>query len=170
MAVKKASGYGSGLSVEQNGINVISESKRKGRPRDLFWPWCAANIAVLGIAYGSFLHRFGISFWQAIGAGVVGTLLSFLLVGFVSLAGKHGSAPTLALSRAPFGVHGNALPALVSWLFLSWQGYLLGPLGLGGRQGAWANANVGVIAALAAGFLGQFILARGLIRHQESVK
>jgi purine-cytosine permease-like protein len=79
MAVERESGYGSWRLVEQNGINVISESERKGRPRDLFWPWCAANIAVLGITDGSFLLGFGISFWQAIGAGVAGTLLSFLL-------------------------------------------------------------------------------------------
>ena len=77
------------LSVEQNGINVISDAERKGRPRDLFWPWCAANIAVLGISYGSFLLGFGVSFWQATVAGLIGTILSFLLVGFVSLAGKQ---------------------------------------------------------------------------------
>ena len=31
----------------------------------------------------------------------------------------------------------------------NWQGYLLGPLGLGGRDGAWAFANLGVLFALA---------------------
>src|SRR5439155_186032 len=77
------------LSVEQNGINVISDAERKGRPRDLFWPWCAANIAVLGISYGSFLLGFGVSFWQATVAGLIGTILSFLLVGFVVLTVGH---------------------------------------------------------------------------------
>ena len=33
-----------------------------------------------------------------------------------------------------------------SWL--TWQGYLLGPLGLGGKTGAWAFANLGVLIAL----------------------
>ena len=51
-----------GLSVELNGINVISSGERKGSPRDLFWPWCAANIAVLGISYGSFFLGFGVEF------------------------------------------------------------------------------------------------------------
>jgi purine-cytosine permease-like protein len=111
-----------GLPVELNGINVIGEKERKGRPRDLFWPWCAANIAVLGISYGSFFLGFGGSFWQASIAGILGTVLSFLLVGFVSLAGKRGSAPTMVLSRAAFGVHGNALPAGVSYLLLvGWE-------------------------------------------------
>ena len=35
-------------SIERNGINVIAESERKGKPADLFWPWFAANISVLG--------------------------------------------------------------------------------------------------------------------------
>ena len=29
----------SALSVETNGINTIPEAERKGKPRDLFWPW-----------------------------------------------------------------------------------------------------------------------------------
>ena len=38
-----------------------------------------------------------------------------------------------------------------SWL--TWQGYLLGPLGLGGKTGAWAFANLGVLVALVLGFV-----------------
>ena len=114
------------LSVEQNGINVITEAERKGKPSDLFWPWCAANIAVLGISYGSFLLGFGVSFWQATIAGVVGTVFSFLLVGFVSLAGKRGSAPTMILSRAAYGVHGGRFPAVLSYILLvGWETVLV---------------------------------------------
>jgi purine-cytosine permease-like protein len=115
-----------GLPVELNGINVIAESERKGRPRMLFWPWCASNIAVLSISYGSFFLGFGVSFWQATIAGLAGIVLSFLLVGFVSLAGKRGSAPTMVLSRAAFGVRGNALPTAASWLLLvGWETVLV---------------------------------------------
>ena len=115
-----------GFAVEQNGINVISESERKGRPRDLFWPWFAANVAVLGISYGSFFLGFGVSFWQATFAGVLGTVLSFLLVGVVSLAGKRGSAPTMVLSRAAYGVHGGKLPSVLSYILLvGWETILV---------------------------------------------
>jgi nucleobase:cation symporter-1, NCS1 family len=114
------------FSVEQNGINVISEGERKGTPRDLFWPWCAANIAVLGISYGSFFLGFGVSFWQATFAGLVGTVLSFLLVGLVSLAGKRGSAPTMVLSRAAYGVEGGKIPAALSYILLvGWETVLV---------------------------------------------
>ncbi len=110
------------VGVEQNGINVIAESERKGVPRDLFWPWCAANIAVLGISYGSYILGFGVSFAQALVAAVVGIVISFLLVGLVAISGKRGSAPTMITSRAAFGVRGNSLPAAVSYLLLvGWE-------------------------------------------------
>jgi nucleobase:cation symporter-1, NCS1 family len=144
--------YGSGLQVERNGINVIAEEERKGSPRDLFWPWCAANISVLAISYGSFLLGFSISFWQATIAGIVGTVLSFVLVGFVSLAGKRGSAPTMVLSRAAFGVRGNALPAACSYVLLvGWEIVLVSLSTLAtatvfGRLG-WSHGNTTKVLA-----------------------
>ncbi len=162
-----------GLPVELNGINVISEAERKGRPLRLFWPWCAANIAVLGISYGSFFLGFGVSFWQAAIAGVSGTIVSFLLVGFVSLAGKRGSAPTMVLSRAAFGVRGNAIPTGLSYLLLvGWETVLcalatLATATVFGRLG-WSTGNTTKIAAfivvaaiiMAAGVLGYDVIMR----------
>jgi len=108
--------------IEMNGINVITEQDRKGKPSQLFWPWCAANVGVLGISYSGYLLANNISFWQALVAGVIGIVLSFLLVGFTSLAGKRASAPTMILSRASFGVSGNRLPSLISYLLLvGWE-------------------------------------------------
>jgi hypothetical protein len=52
--------------------------------------------------------------------------------------------------------------------WLDWQGYLLGPFGLGGKDGAWAFANLGVLVALAVGLLGTLLTARGRIRAQEN--
>ena len=108
--------------IEVNGINVIREDERGGRPRQLFWPWFAANVSVLGLSYGSFVLGFGISFWQAVVAGLIGIVTSFLLCGFIAIAGKRGSAPTLILSRAAFGVRGNKLPSVVSWILsVGWE-------------------------------------------------
>jgi NCS1 family nucleobase:cation symporter-1 len=114
------------VAVETNGINVIPDSERKGSPRQLFWPWFGANVSVLGLAYGSFLLGFGISFWQAVVAGIVGIVVSFLLCGLVAIAGKRGSAPTLVLSRAAFGVDGNRVPAVLSWILtVGWETVLV---------------------------------------------
>jgi purine-cytosine permease-like protein len=148
------------LAVEQNGINVITDAERKGRPRDLFWPWCAANIAVLGISYGSFLLGFGVSFWQATIAGLIGTILSFVLVGFVSLAGKRGSAPTMVLSRAAYGVQGGKIPAALSYILLvGWETVLVSLATLAtatvfGRLG-WGGGDATKIVA--------FLLVAGIV-------
>jgi nucleobase:cation symporter-1, NCS1 family len=113
-------------TVEMNGINVISEEERRGSPAGLFWPWCASNISVLAVSYGAFVLGFGIGLWQAIVATVVGAVVSFFLVGLVSIAGKRGSAPTLTLSRAAFGRYGNTLPCLVSYVLLvGWETVLV---------------------------------------------
>ncbi len=110
------------LGIEQNALNTIDESERHGRPASLFWPWFGANVSVLGIAYGSWLLGFGVSFWQATIVGVVGIVVSFLFCGVIAIAGKRGSAPTMVLSRAAFGVNGNRLTSLLSWILtVGWE-------------------------------------------------
>src|SRR5450432_4438160 len=114
------------LQIEANGINVITGAERKGSPRDLFWPWFAANVSILGLSYGAFELGFGISFWQAVAAGLVGIVASFLLCGFIAVAGKRGSVPTMILGRAAFGVRGNKLPSVISWLLtVGWETVLM---------------------------------------------
>jgi nucleobase:cation symporter-1, NCS1 family len=114
------------MQIEQNGINVITANERKGKPRELFWPWFAANVSVLGLSYGSFLLGFSISFWQAVVVGLAGIVLSFLACGFIAVAGKRGSAPTMVLGRAAFGVRGNTLPTAISWLLtVGWETVLV---------------------------------------------
>jgi nucleobase:cation symporter-1, NCS1 family len=114
-------------SIETNGINPIPESERHGKPFDMFWIWCAANIGILGISYGTYLVSFySLNFPQSIAAGILGTVISFLLVGGISLAGMLGSAPTLVLSRAAFGVVGNALTTAISYISLvGWETVLV---------------------------------------------
>jgi len=110
------------LQVETHGLDVIGDAERKGTPRTLFWPWFGANVSILGLSYGAFALGFGISFWQALIAGVIGIVFSFLLCGFVAVAGKRGSAPTMVLSRAAYGVRGNRLPSVISWvLTVGWE-------------------------------------------------
>ncbi len=149
--------------VETNGINVIAESERKGTPRDLLWPWTAASISVLGIAYGAYALGYGVSFWQALVAGVVGTACAGVIAGLVAIAGKRGSAPTLVLSRAAFGVTGNKVPAAVSWvLSLGWETVLTSTaalatatvfheLGWGGGDPAKVIGLVVVVVLIVAG-------------------
>ncbi|MFD8911662.1 purine-cytosine permease family protein [Streptomyces sp. NPDC059575] len=110
------------IHLETQGLDVIGDADRKGTPSSLFWPWFGANVSVLGLSYGAFALGFGISFWQALVAGVLGITASFLLCGLIAVAGKRGSAPTMVLSRAAYGVRGNRLPSVVSWILtVGWE-------------------------------------------------
>jgi NCS1 family nucleobase:cation symporter-1 len=112
--------------LEINGTNFIAQNERSGSARSLFWPWAAANVSLLALSYGSFFLGFGISFWQATFAAIIGTIASFFLVGISSLAGKRASAPTMTISRAAFGVKGNVVPGLLSYLiFVGWETVLV---------------------------------------------
>lgn len=111
--------------IEMNGIEVIDESERTAKPSDLFWPWFAANVSVFGISYAAFVYGFGVSFGQAVLVGAIGITISFALVGIIAIAGKRGSAPTMVLSRAAFGVTGQSVPGYVSWLVsIGWETFL----------------------------------------------
>ncbi|CAB5017321.1 unannotated protein [freshwater metagenome] len=113
-------------TIELNGINVINKVERSGNPRSLFWPWAAGNVSLLALSYGSFFLGFGISFWQATWAAIIGVIASFILVGISSLAGKRANAPTMIISRAAFGVKGNVVPGLLSYLvFVGWETVLV---------------------------------------------
>lgn len=108
--------------IETAGIETIGESERTAKPSDLFWPWFAANVSVFGMSYGSYLLGFGISLWQATIVAIIGIVISFALCGIIAIAGKRGSAPTMILSRAAFGVQGQKLPGIISWLTsIGWE-------------------------------------------------
>ena len=83
----------------------------------------------------------------------------------------------------PRGIYGSVnkgsialmvIGSIVGWGFvtntfaswLSWQGYFLGVIG--GKEGAWAYSNIGVVMALIVGFVGHIVLARKTISKQES--
>ena len=146
--------------IETNGIDIIDEAERTAKPRDLFWPWFAANVSVFGMGYAAFIYGFGVSFWQGLLVAVIGIPISFALCGIIAIAGKRGSVPTMVISRAAFGVHGQKLPGIVSWfLSIGWETFLsimavlatatvFGRLGLGGGTTTMVIAAVAVAALI----------------------
>jgi nucleobase:cation symporter-1, NCS1 family len=84
-------------------------------------------------------------------------------------SGRYGDIrwlPVIAVVVATGIGWGLVTNASASWL--TWQGYLLKPFGLGGKTGIWASANLGVVVALAIGFVGWYLLGRSSIRRQEA--
>lgn len=103
------------FSVETHGIDVIPEAERHGKASDLFWVWLGANIIFTYIIDGAIVVSFGLSFWPAFAAIIVGNLF-VILVGVGSLTGPKAGTATLTVSRAPFGVLGSIPAALLSWI------------------------------------------------------
>lgn len=163
--------------IETTGIEVVAPEERTAKPRDLFWPWFAANISVFGISYASFVYGFGISFGQALLVTIIGVTLSFLTCGIVALAGKRGSAPTMILSRAPFGVYGQKIPGVFSYLIsMGWETFLaimavLATATIFDRLGAGGGTGTKLIAMLvvAALIVGASVAGYHLIMRLQSV-
>ena len=77
--------------------------------------------------------------------------------------GRYGSVRWVSIGLVLLGTFlgwGLVTNSFAGWL--GWQGYLLGPLG--GREGAWAFANLGVLVSLLMGFVGTLLLSRSAIR------
>ena len=80
--------------------------------------------------------------------------------------GRYGAYNFKSIGLILFGTvigWGLVTNSLASWL--SWQGYLL--TFFGGKEGQWAYANLGVIAALLIGFIGHILLSRKNIKKEE---
>jgi NCS1 family nucleobase:cation symporter-1 len=118
---------------ERKGIDWVAENERHGTPRRLFWPWTAANLSLFPVASGIFVVTLGLSWLEAVIAIVIGLLVSYPLVGLTALAGVRGGAPTMTLSRATFGYHGNKIPTGLS--FLSTVGWEIISVALGALAG-----------------------------------
>ncbi|WP_432072162.1 cytosine permease [Streptomyces wuyuanensis] len=104
-------------AMETRGLEPVPDGERTGHVRELFPTWVAANISVLLLTMGAGLIVFnGLNIWQVLVVGVTAPVVSYGLVGLISLAGKRGGAPGMALSRAVFGQRGNLFPGSLIWV------------------------------------------------------
>jgi nucleobase:cation symporter-1, NCS1 family len=85
--------------------------------------------------------------------------------------GRYGSVRVVPLGCLVVGTFlgwGLVTNTYASWL--SWQGYLLEPFGLGGKNGDWAYANLGVLVALVLGFVVTIVADRSAVRREEALR
>lgn len=105
--------------VEQRGIDLVPPQNRYGSPRDLFFLWAGTTTNIFTVSYGALLVLgFGLSFWQAVLAIVVGNLLAYPLLGLTSLQGPTTGTTTMTISRAFLGLNGARINGIFSWLML----------------------------------------------------
>ncbi|MCW2911581.1 MAG: putative purine-cytosine permease yxlA, partial [Actinomycetia bacterium] len=111
--VVREGSYGTKVAtVEPGGAEFIPLNERHGTPLQLFWTWTSPNfefatvfVGVIGVAI------FGLNFWQALLALVIGTAIGSVTQGLLSAMGPSHGVPQMVLSRLGFGYWGNILPA-----------------------------------------------------------
>ncbi|MFJ8949307.1 purine-cytosine permease family protein [Streptomyces sp. NPDC102381] len=103
------------FQVEEHGIDPIPESERHGGARDLFWLWFGSNLTFTYVINGALAVSFGLSFWEAVLAVVLGGL-TFFAISAAGMSGVRTGTATLVISRAAFGVRGNWPAGLLNWI------------------------------------------------------
>ncbi len=100
------------IAVEPGGAEFIPLKERHGRPLQLFWTWTSPNLEFATVFVGVLaVAAFGLSFWQAAAAIVLGSAVGGLTQGLLSARGPRHGVPQMVLSRLGFGYWGNILPA-----------------------------------------------------------
>jgi NCS1 nucleoside transporter family len=100
------------VAVEPGGNEPIPAAERHGRPSQLFWTWTSPNLEFATIFVGVLgVEAFGLTFWQAVIAIVLGNALASLAHGVLSARGPSAGVPQMVLGRLAFGYRGNVLPA-----------------------------------------------------------
>ena len=100
------------LAVEPTGAEPVPHDGRHGRPLQLLWTWTSPNMEFATVFIGVFaVGIFGLGFWPAVVAIVLGTALGSLTHAFLGLSGPRFGVPQMVAGRSAFGFYGNALPA-----------------------------------------------------------
>ena len=144
--------------IEDRTIQVVPETERYGRGRDLFTMWFAANIHPLALVTGALASTvFGLSFFWGLLAVTVGLAVGAVLMALHSAQGPQLGLPQMIQSRGQFGSHGALLLVMITLaMYLGFfsstiavGGQALGLVwkGLGDRNGAVIAAVIGTIVA-----------------------
>jgi len=100
------------IAVEPGGAEFIPLNERHGRPIQLFWTWTSPNMEFATIFVGVLaVSVFGLGFWAAALALILGSLIGGITQGILSMRGPEYGVPQMVLSRLGFGYWGNVLPA-----------------------------------------------------------
>lgn len=101
--------------VEVGGIEAIPLERRHGSPWQLLATWSAPNLEFATVFVGALaVFAFGLPFWTAMAALVVGNALGATTHGILSSWGPRDGVAQMVLGRTAFGTRGNILPAALN--------------------------------------------------------
>lgn len=101
--------------VEVRGFDHIPEPERNMTLRQVDLFWVANSVNMLPFALGVLAVAQGLDLWLALAACVVGSA-TYAHLSFGSIIAVRAGLPVSTLSRAAFGMRGNLLNAVLSWV------------------------------------------------------
>lgn len=156
------------LEVEPKGAEYVAASERHGTVSSIFTLWMGANVEMATVVTGTLgIVLFGLSFWQAVLAYAVGTVLGCAALGVLSTFGPRFGVPQLVQSRRGFGFFGNYAPGTLNLLAgMGWFAVnsVVGAFALSALTGMGYGLAVAVLVPL------QIVIAvygHDLIHHLE---
>src|SRR6266700_4432814 len=94
--------------VENRHIDHIPAGVRHGKPWHQFAFWFGSNVNVFNVVVGAVIVSIGLTFWQALIAIAVGTLIGAVLIALHATQGPRLGVPQTIQSRGQFGFYGAA--------------------------------------------------------------
>src|SRR6266567_7043074 len=153
-------------TVEPGGVEYIALKERHGKPLDLLFVWLSPNLEFATVFVGVIaIQLFGLNFWEAATAIIIGTAIGSLTHAIVSSWGPKFGVPMMVESRGAFGFLGNILPAglnaftgSIGWFIVNSVSGAFALLALGGLANLtlpfWLTFLIIVVAQVAIATLG----------------
>lgn len=160
-------------TVEQCGIEYIPEEVRKSHPRNLFSILCGGSLTFSVIIIGWFPISFGLGFWQAASAVVIGSAIGAALLAPMGLMGPRTGTNNPVSSGAYFGVAGrivgSVLEASASLAFAALSIWTGGDALAGALARFFDVTNDGPMRLVAYGILSVVVAAVSVLGHANMV-
>ena len=103
-------------TIETRGVDTVPDSERTAKPGSLIRVFLGANLSLSVMVFGWLAILYGLGFWEAVSAIVVGTLLGAAFVARTSLLGWKAATNNSVASGAYFGVRGRLVGSFVGLL------------------------------------------------------
>ncbi|MCU1571094.1 MAG: cytosine permease [Naasia sp.] len=101
--------------IEPGGIEAIPLERRHGSPWQLLATWSAPNLEFATVFVGVIaVAFFGLGFWQAMAALVLGNLAGSITHAVLSSWGPREGLAQMVLGRSAFGYWGNVVPSALN--------------------------------------------------------
>ena len=160
-------------SIEQYGIEFIPEDERHSKPANLFTILFGGSLTFSLIIIGWFPISFGLSFWAAASAVVVGSAVGALLLAPMGLMGPRSGTNNPVSSGAYFGVAGRLigsfLEATASLAFAALSIWTGGDALAGGLQAFFHIENANVPRLIAYAVLSIIVTFVSVLGHANMV-